>query len=286
MPTPSTLRFAKCLERADPEVERLEEVLHETCRTSRPDFLTRLAAEHLLTGGKRLRARLALAAAEALEIETDPLPWAAACELVHNASLVHDDVQDRDATRRGHPAVWVRCGVAQAINLGDFMLMLPASAIQRLECADSVRWRLMAAVARRAQATALFQARELELRRHGTLDFEEWLRVAAGKTGELFALPVEGAALLGGATGMAAASMGDVFRHVGVAYQLADDLADASNEGGAKAPEPAHPGENAVLMPGAEERIREIAAEIEVHPALEGQTRLKQIALCLVESFA
>ena len=78
------------------------------------------------TGGGRVRAKLGLEAAEILNLD-DPGRLACACgpELLHNASLVHDDLQDRDETRRGHPAVWRRFGPAAAISIGDLMISAP-----------------------------------------------------------------------------------------------------------------------------------------------------------------
>jgi geranylgeranyl pyrophosphate synthase len=92
----------------------------------------RMVHEHLGAGGKRLRARLAIAACQALGGRAeDAVDWAAAVELLHNASLVHDDIQDGDRTRRGKPALWARYGSAQAINTGDLLLMLPFRALCR-----------------------------------------------------------------------------------------------------------------------------------------------------------
>src|SRR5690349_12844089 len=85
---------------------------------------------HLETGGKRLRARLALAATAALGADSrGAIGWAAACEMLHNATLIHDDLQDGDRVRRGKPTAWVRYGQNQAINGGDLMLILPFAAI-------------------------------------------------------------------------------------------------------------------------------------------------------------
>ena len=89
-----------------------------------------IAREHLLTGGRRVRARLALAAGEALGLRRENVvAWAAACELLHNATLIHDDIQDGDRTRRDVPTAWARHGVGQALNAGDLLLMLPFLAI-------------------------------------------------------------------------------------------------------------------------------------------------------------
>ena len=85
-----------------------------------------LCAQHLSTGGKRLRALLtpALVGAEGGDV-------AAACvigaciEVLHNGTLVHDDIQDGDELRRGQPTLWRRVGAPQAINAGDAMLVAP-----------------------------------------------------------------------------------------------------------------------------------------------------------------
>jgi geranylgeranyl diphosphate synthase type I len=105
-------------------------------RPGPPGVLADIAEQHLQTGGKRLRARLALAATAALggSLQHGVL-WAAACELSHNATLIHDDLQDGDVQRRGHPTTWVRHGAAQAINAGDLLLMLPFLALGPLAAA-------------------------------------------------------------------------------------------------------------------------------------------------------
>src|SRR5262245_18866186 len=70
------------------------------------------AAYHLNTGGKFLRVRLALSVCAALDVERkNAIYLAAACEFLHNASLVHDDIQDRDVQRRGQASVWHRYGL-------------------------------------------------------------------------------------------------------------------------------------------------------------------------------
>ena len=92
-----------------------------------------IAGEHLSTGGKRLRARLAMETGVRLGAEgKEILPWAAACELLHNATLVHDDLQDGDRVRRGQPTMWVKHGPAQAINAGDLMWVAPYLALEKL----------------------------------------------------------------------------------------------------------------------------------------------------------
>jgi geranylgeranyl diphosphate synthase type I len=183
--------------------------------------------EHLDTGGKRLRARLALAALQALGGErSDGIPWAAACELLHNATLVHDDLQDGDRTRRGRPTVWARHGAAQAINAGDLLLMLPFLALAELGADGETRAALGLALARHAAATVRGQTDELLLARQPGVGWEEYRHAVVGKTCALFLLPVEGAALLSGAEQWKARETATGFEHLGLLFQLQDDVID------------------------------------------------------------
>lgn len=202
------------------------------------EFLGGVVCDHLETGGKRIRARLALAAAQALGVTTTmAMPWASAVELLHNATLVHDDLQDGDRTRRGRPTTWAVHGMAQAINCGDLMLMLPTLLAAEVPTSEAVRFRLMSAVARRAAATVRGQAADLLLR--ATVDerdpVEAYLRCIEGKTGELFALPVEGAALMAGADVDEARAVADPFFVLGMLFQLQDDVIDLFGDKGREA---------------------------------------------------
>lgn len=203
------------------------------------DLVGSLSAEHLASGGKRMRARLCLEAAAALGVEERAaLGWAAAVEMLHNATLVHDDVQDGDTVRRGHPTVWARHGVAQAINVGDLMLMLPISRlIARIPVDESIRWRLAEALARHAEDIVRGQADDLSLRERiradDTIDpVEEVLYCAERKTAALFSLCAEGAALLAGRSPEEARRLAAPFASVGVAFQVVDDLVDAFGDKG------------------------------------------------------
>jgi geranylgeranyl diphosphate synthase type I len=205
----------------------------------RPERIGAIAVEHLLTGGKRVRARLALAAAAALGVERDvAMPWAAAVELLHNATLVHDDLQDGDRVRRGRPTTWAAHGMAQAINCGDLMLMLPALAVDAVDVDDGTRFRLTRALHARAVATVRGQAADLALKDDldaGADPVECYLRCIEGKTGELFALPVEGAALLAGRSVDVAQALAEPFFVLGMLFQLQDDVLDLFGDKGREA---------------------------------------------------
>jgi len=185
----------------------------------------RMVREHLDAGGKRLRARLALATSEALGGRAeDTVDWAAAVELLHNASLIHDDIQDGDRARRGQPALWARYGSAQAINTGDLLLMLPFRALGRYPVQSQAA--LVQILAEYAESTARGQIRELALSASPDRGWGDYFSAVSGKTGTLFALPVRGAAELAGLPADEAKNLAQTFTSIGVLYQLQDDLLD------------------------------------------------------------
>lgn len=192
-----------------------------------------IVREHLATGGKMLRARLALAAAEALGTTREAvIAWAAAVEMLHNATLVHDDVQDGDRVRRGLPTVWARHGVPQAINAGDLMLMLPYRLVGQVPVPDAQRWQLCRALAEAAEATVRGQALELALCGDEWPSVADYRAVCEGKTGALFALPVVGAAIAAGETAEMAEGLARVFAEAGVFFQMQDDVLDLYGDKG------------------------------------------------------
>ena len=204
---------------------RVESRMSELAGDRLDDPGARMLREHLDTGGKRLRPRLALAACQALGGRAeDAVDWAAAVELLHNASLIHDDIQDGDRERRGAPTVWARHGAAQAINAGDLLLMLPFLALRSYPAETQAA--LVQVLARYAESTARGQIRELALAGSAGHGWGDYFTAVSGKTGTLFGLPVRGAAVLAGLEPVAAADLARTFASIGVLYQLQDDLLD------------------------------------------------------------
>ena len=198
--------------------------------------LTPIALQHLRTGGKRLRARLALAASAAFNAPPNAaLAWATACELAHNATLVHDDLQDGDTLRRGRPSVWAEHGMAQAINLGDWLLMLPYTAIGEGGLDEALCWRLCQALASRMSVVIKGQAMECSMLGQGVVDRDSYVTTIRGKTSALFELPVYGAALLSQYSPAAAASLTEPFASLGMLFQMQDDVLDLYGDKGREA---------------------------------------------------
>ena len=217
------------------EVEALMTSLAAPVTEGKADLAGDMVSEHLASGGKRLRARLTLATAAALGAAGgDAVAWAAAVELLHNATLIHDDIQDGDRTRRGRPTLWARYGTAQAINAGDLLLMLPFMAVA--EASLDARAPLSANLASHAIATVRGQVDELDLLPSGKLDGGAYRRAICGKTGALFALATSGAAIIAGRSPQQAERIGDAFVPIGVLFQLQDDVLDLYGDKGRDLP--------------------------------------------------
>ena len=185
------------------------------------------AALHLSAGGSRIRARLALHACFALRVPSDEaIAVAAACELLHNASLVHDDLQDRDAQRRGQDTVWRRHGDATAICVGDLLLSAAYGALAPIGAAAGY---LIARMHQRVGTVIRGQCDDLALQGGTLTSLQTYERVAQGKSAPLLILPLELALVLAGRTDAisAAVAAGSLFA---VGYQAADDLDDVERD--------------------------------------------------------
>ncbi len=185
------------------------------------------AAIHFSAGGSRVRARLALHACHALEVpESEAIALAAACELLHNASLVHDDLQDRDAQRRGKDAIWRSHGDATAICVGDLMLSAAYSALAGTGAGAAS---LLSRMHLRVAAVIRGQCEDLRLQGERLESLDIYKRVACGKSGPLLVLPLE-LALTRAGRGEAIVTAAEAGSLFAIGYQVSDDLEDVERD--------------------------------------------------------
>ncbi len=178
--------------------------------------------------GKRLRPLLCLLACEAVGgAWRRALPAAAALELTHNFSLIHDDIEDDSPTRHGRPTLWTLWGLAQGINAGDALWTLARLAVYRLS-AQGYASETVLAVARRLDETclALCHGQHLDISFEGRLDVSAsaYGQMIAGKTAALLSTATAVGALLGGAAPAVVEAMGRFGHALGLAFQMTDDL--------------------------------------------------------------
>lgn len=176
------------------------------------------------TGGKKLRPAMALLVCEAVCGSPEPARAAAvAVELVHNFSLVHDDIQDHSELRRHRPTVWKLWGPEQAINVGDALFALAQVVLARAgapEAAEMVL-RLNETCLRLVEGQYL----DLEMQRGGVAPtLETYQAMIARKTAVLFACCAELGAIAGGASQERQAAFAAFAHHLGIAFQEQDDL--------------------------------------------------------------
>jgi geranylgeranyl pyrophosphate synthase len=225
-------RFARLRERFLPALTALlDEVVLEASGAGSP--LAEMCRYHLGTGGKRLRALLPLAVSDALASEPAALlPFAAACEMLHNATLVHDDVQDGDRVRRGQPTVWARFGTARAVNLGDAMFYYALLCLERLAGPAERRERVALRLLRQTLRVIDGQEQEIRLGHAAEPSVADYVAMVEGKTSGLFALPMAGAAELCGCAPALVDALAEAARDLGVLFQVQDDLLDLYGEKG------------------------------------------------------
>ena len=176
------------------------------------------------TGGKRLRPALCLFAAELFgATPDDALPGAVAVELIHNFSLVHDEVQDRDAERHHRPTVWAIHGEGQAINAGDHLITRAIAAlVENPPHADRAMTALR--VLNDAMARMIAgQWADISFETRDDVSPAEYIEMIRGKTGALLGAPLAMGALLAGATRVEAERLQLWGETVGLAFQVRDD---------------------------------------------------------------
>ena len=177
--------------------------------------------------GKRIRPILALLTAQAAGGEWQhALPAAAAIELIHNFSLIHDDIEDNSPLRRGRPALWAKWGIPQAINTGDAMFSLAHLTILSLAETASPTVTLQAAAILQRSCLQLTQGQHLDIAYEDerTLPLDAYWPMVEGKTAALLAVCTEIGALVAGADAPARQAYRRFGRDLGLAFQVLDDI--------------------------------------------------------------
>jgi geranylgeranyl diphosphate synthase type II len=186
----------------------------------------------LEAGGKRLRPMLCFAASEAVGgSDADVMPAACALELIHTYSLIHDDLpaMDDDDLRRGKPTCHKAFDEATAILAGDGLLTAAFEVLAsagRTRGSDPLKWlEVSYLIARAAGCTGMVQGQMMDLSVEGkAITLEELETLQQLKTGALIEISVKAGALLGGGTPQEVAALAAYGQHIGLAFQLADDI--------------------------------------------------------------
>ncbi len=178
--------------------------------------------------GKRIRPLVCLVACEALGSDWHrALPVAAAIELVHNFSLIHDDIEDNSDTRRGRAAVWKVWGLPQGLNAGDGMFVLSRLALGRMGQRGLTiqKW---AAVSSEFDAATLALCRgqflDLSFESRFDVSVDEYLQMIRGKTAALISAAARFGAILATDDNKLISTLARFGENIGMAFQITDDI--------------------------------------------------------------
>jgi geranylgeranyl pyrophosphate synthase len=191
---------------------------------SRVDFpwLARLLSHSLAAGGKRIRPALTLLCGKFYNYQLEVLMhMATAIELMHTATLIHDDAIDKSDTRRGRPTIYKLWGVDPAVLLGDYLFAKAGVTVSETQSIRAIR--LFSQTLMTISSGELNQAENaFNLEQH----YDDYIQRIFGKTASLFCLSTESGGILSRAPESAVRILKDYGYYLGLAFQIVDDILD------------------------------------------------------------
>jgi octaprenyl-diphosphate synthase len=217
--TPETLR--ELYAPVQPGLDEVERIFREELRSDHP-FVDSLVKHGFRLGGKRLRPALVLLCASACgEVRREHLRAAAAVEMIHTATLVHDDVLDEATMRRHLDTVNARWDNETSVLLGDYLLARSLCLALSLDDLFACR-----AIAEASRSMCEGELRQVESRGNYALTEQEYFDIIAGKTAALTACCCRLGAHYAGAEPAVVEALTRYGLNLGIAFQIADDLLD------------------------------------------------------------
>lgn len=193
--------------------------------SSEVEFIQLIEEDLITAGGKRIRPRLAFLASAALGGVPGEMELALAVELLHSATLLHDDLVDDAETRRGREAAFRKYGNAVSVLSGDYLLSRVLFLL-----AQAGRVELVELFAEAARRLAEGEVLQFQVAAYQEYSEEQYYRIIEGKTAALMMAATEGAALLADAPAEIRAALRGFGYHYGLAFQMRDDYLDLMGE--------------------------------------------------------
>lgn len=218
-------------ERYKDRVTAINEQLMRSLEVMDNQNLRAAMAHYPSAGGKRLRPLLATIACEAFGGNPDrAIPFGIALEMVHNFTLVHDDVMDEDDTRRGLKTVHYEYGVPMAILAGDAMFARAFEIMLESDLPDSSLVRLVEILARSVRLLADGQQMDIDFEVRDIVSPGEYLEMIERKTAVLYSAAAQGGAIAGAAPESAQEALFEYGRLIGLGFQIWDDVLDLRSD--------------------------------------------------------
>jgi geranylgeranyl diphosphate synthase, type I len=230
----ATSAMSSALNNEDLLLQSLEEKLNQfflKMKDAGIHWNAEMSQYHFSTGGKRLRALMPSWIFEALG--KDPkkaFPLGCALELIHNATLVHDDLQDGDIYRRGKETVWKKYSSVQAINCGDALYQFALEALTELDVPPATWKKIVARLSRGTLQVIEGQAQEFLMKDEDFPGWARYLQVVEGKTAALLSTATATALLALEVDASVLKAAEKTALESGVLFQIQDDLLDIYGE--------------------------------------------------------
>lgn len=214
---------------------KVDSFIDELLKPVRPKVLQDAAGHIIKAGGKRLRPYLVLKSCELVGGKSDvAVPFAAALEILHNFTLIHDDIMDNDEMRRGSQTVHARWGIPIAIASGDLLFAKVYESMTKhidpvnVKC-DGIK-ACIERVTDAAMAICEGQVLDTTFPRLSDVSEEDYFSMVGGKTAALFKACAEIGAIVGGGSPEEVGRLGNFAWNAGIAFQLVDDYLGATSD--------------------------------------------------------
>jgi geranylgeranyl pyrophosphate synthase/uncharacterized protein with NAD-binding domain and iron-sulfur cluster len=204
-------------------LDQTDKHFHEYGASHKRHLIDDVLADSLRQSGKRMRASCALLCSMLMRriLSEEAIQVAIIIESLHAATLLHDDIIDQADQRRGHPTAWKKYGVGAGVLAGNLLVSRAVRALYRIGYND-----LADELFEVIESMIAAESDQLSGRRMGQACEQDYLRIIDGKTAGLFAWSCRAGATVGGCNAATVAASAQFGRHMGLAFQLIDDLLD------------------------------------------------------------
>jgi len=214
-----------------PRVKEINNYLMASLEVIDDKSLKAAMAHYPAAGGKRLRPLLATMVSESVGGKSSTaIPFGAALELIHNFTLVHDDIMDEDDTRRGIKTVHAQWGVPEAILAGDAMFARAFEIVLDSDVDSPSAVKLVEILARSVRLLAEGQQMDMDSEKRKSVTTEEYLKMIERKTAVLYSAAAQGGAVVGGANEAQQEALFEFGRLIGLGFQIWDDVLDLRSD--------------------------------------------------------
>lgn len=207
------------------ELEKINSALRDGISSIENERLRNAMLHYPIAGGKRLRPITTMLVANALNGTGEvAMPFGIALELVHNFTLVHDDVMDNDSTRRGMETVHVKFGLPEAILAGDALFAKAFELVGGMDIDGERKSQLTTLLAKAVLVLAEGQQMDMDSEKLDVVSAEAYMKMIERKTAVLFSAAAQGGSIVAGAPQPAQETLFEFGRLIGLAFQIRDDI--------------------------------------------------------------